>query len=225
MDFIGFSTLVSEMDGIKKQKNKIPILYIIGSGHSGSTLLDMLLGGHSKIVGVGEFRMFSNQKQKLENQICTCGKKILDCSFWKKVSQTIEECPTLNIKRKGLDSFLGREKYFFEDKKPASNFTNLKAEIIKKRNKNIKTIFVRYEDLTDNPRKELERILKEVGLSFEERMLNFRETEQHQFAGNRLRLKKDREIKKGLSWKENLSWFDLFLFYLIAGFLNKIYGY
>jgi len=285
-------------------KNKIPVLYIISTGHSGSTLLDMLLSAHSKIFGVGEFRAFSSRKNELNNelkeQVCACGEKISNCPFWKKVLENIDCSLKLDVRRNGINSFLGVDKYIFKNGEAVSIkdylksnekiyenilkfsdkefivdsskqsdraellsrskklniiflhlvrdgrgvmwsykkkykktlfpiflwlFTNLKAEIIKKRNKNIRMIFLRYEDLVDNPEKELARILKTIGLSFEKGMLNFSRVEQHQIAGNRLRLRKDREIKKDLSWKENLSWFDLFLFYLIAGFLNKYYGY
>ncbi len=292
------------MDRIKTIENKIPILYIMGCGHSGSTLLDMLLSAHSKIFGVGELRIFSSQKNKLRDelkeQLCACGQKVPDCPFWKKVLENVDYSPKLDVRRSKINSFLGIDKYIFKNGEPVSIkdylesnekiyetilklsgkefivdsskgpdraellsrskkldiiflhlirdgrgvmwsykrkykktlfsifiwlFTNLKAEIIKKRNKNVRTIVLRYEDLVDNPEKELEKILETIGLSFEKGMLNFSKVEQHQIAGNRLRLRKDREIKKDLSWKENLSWFDLFLFYLFAGFLNKFYGY
>ena len=35
---------------------KIPVIYVVGNGHSGSTLLDLMLGSHSKIESVGELK-------------------------------------------------------------------------------------------------------------------------------------------------------------------------
>jgi len=291
------------MDEMRKTKNRIPILvYIVGSGHSGSTLLDMLLSAHSKIFGVGE--LCSLSFGQIDKEICSCGRKALGCSFWSKILKGLkgtDKIPSLSVKRNIFASLFNIPEFRFRERKNSLSIdqylkfneklyqkivevsgnrvlldsskeveraeilarsnklnlifihlirdgrgvmwsykkkykktifpifiwllTNLKAEIIKRRNKNVKTIFLRYEDLADKPEKELERILKILGLSFEKQMLNFSTAPQHQIAGNRLRLRKDREIKKDSSWRENLSQFDLFLFYLIAGFLNKYYGY
>jgi hypothetical protein len=43
--------------------------------------------------------------------------------------------------------------------------------------------------------------------------------------GNRLRLSKIDKIKEDLSWQENLSKKQLFVFQLLFGWLNKFYGY
>lgn len=61
-------------------------LYIGGCGHSGSTLLDMLLGGHSKISATGEIHRFYlslNSDEKLHR--CTCGESVWTCPFWSAV--------------------------------------------------------------------------------------------------------------------------------------------
>jgi hypothetical protein len=283
-------------------ENKIPVVYLIGSGHCGSTLLDMIMGAHSKIVGVGELHRFSTQKDELKRMVCTCKKSPLACPFWSKIILTVDCSSGLGVYQSKANFLLGRKKYIFKNKNKDSvsikdylelnekiyesilNYSgreivfdsskeinraellllskklniillhlvrdgkgvmwsykrkyretfssiwrwlalNLKSEIIKKRNKDRKIIFLRYEDLARNPQKTLERILGEIGLKFEPQMLNFREAEQHQINGNRLRFSQEKEIKEDLSWKENLSSFDLFLFHVLAGWLNKIYGY
>lgn len=101
---------------------------------------------------------------------------------------------------------------------------NLKCEMVKRRNR-VETIFLKYEDLVRNPKKELEEILKRVGLNFESQMLNFRDVEQHQIGGNRVRFRDDRNLREDLSWRKNLSLVDKLTFDLFAGWLNKIYGY
>jgi hypothetical protein len=55
-------------------------LYICGAGHSGSTLLDMLLGCHSKVASLGEI---SNLPMDwATNNRCTCGKHVRECELW-----------------------------------------------------------------------------------------------------------------------------------------------
>ncbi|WP_291323736.1 hypothetical protein [Desulfonatronospira sp.] len=67
------------------------IIYICGLVHSGSTILDMALGAHSGIVGLGEIsrilkadqRNFSNREfTKIH---CSCGKDMLECLFWSEI--------------------------------------------------------------------------------------------------------------------------------------------
>lgn len=58
------------------------IIYVAGLYHTGSTLLDLTLGGHSKIIGFGE--VYKTAKDGPEEQ-CTCGKAPHDCLFWSQV--------------------------------------------------------------------------------------------------------------------------------------------
>ena len=48
----------------------INVIYITSRGHSGSTLLAHLLGAHPSIVGVGEIKMLSQDKD--ERKLCSC---------------------------------------------------------------------------------------------------------------------------------------------------------
>ena len=56
----------------------IKIVFIIGTGHCGSTLLDLLLGSHSKAISLGEvYKVLSfGQDEPLCN---LCGEK---CNLW-----------------------------------------------------------------------------------------------------------------------------------------------
>lgn len=74
---------------------KITLIYIIGRGHSGSTLLDLLLGNHSDVIGLGELKWISNEKRAdmdfLENK-CTCGAPAVSkCHFWQSVDDRLQE--------------------------------------------------------------------------------------------------------------------------------------
>ena len=64
------------------------IIYIAGLGHSGSTVLDMSLGSHRSITGLGEIYVSINNRnpEKLyKNSTCSCGEKAESCVFWKRV--------------------------------------------------------------------------------------------------------------------------------------------
>jgi hypothetical protein len=58
-------------------------VFICSAGHSGSTLLDLLLGSHSKITSLGE--IIQLPKNISLNTRCTCGQAVRSCPFWRQV--------------------------------------------------------------------------------------------------------------------------------------------
>jgi Sulfotransferase family len=62
-------------------------LYIIGSGHSGSTILDILLGNSSQIESVGELL---SGLRRVNPERCSCGAMMPDCAFWREVQSQVE---------------------------------------------------------------------------------------------------------------------------------------
>jgi len=69
------------------------ILYIIGTGRNGSTLLDVFLGNAAKLQSAGELysfhRAFQNDKQ------CACGQQVNECSFWSQVKNLLSKSDTV----------------------------------------------------------------------------------------------------------------------------------
>jgi hypothetical protein len=59
------------------------LLYIAGSGRSGSTLLDNILGQVEGVCAVGELRMLW-QAGLVRGRLCGCGERVRDCSFWRE---------------------------------------------------------------------------------------------------------------------------------------------
>jgi len=286
--------------------NKILVIYLLGSGHCGSTLLDLIMDSHSQIVGVGELTNWPFSKERQSKTICTCGKSLSKCPFWQEVFKNIPNklqfsTPKLEIHRKKIDFLLNRKRYVFASAKAkkvdlerylklnekiyeniltvsgkkivfdsskdveranvllASDklevillhlvrdgrgvsysykrkyggiispmlrwaLKNLKIEILKRRYPQ-KFVFLRYEDFCRNPEKEIEKILKKIGLDFEPQMLNFRNKTHHQVGGNRLRFYKNQEIKENILWKKQLPIFDKIIFHILFGWLNKYYDY
>ena len=67
-------------------KEKLKLIYIIGAGRSGSTLLERLLGQHGEIFAAGELKQIW-ERSFVENQLCGCGKDFLQCEVWEKISK------------------------------------------------------------------------------------------------------------------------------------------
>jgi len=63
--------------------------YILSASYSGSTLAAMLLGAHPQACTVGEIRAPSMGEADL--YLCSCGRRIKQCSFWAKVSRAMAE--------------------------------------------------------------------------------------------------------------------------------------
>lgn len=55
-------------------------VYICSAGHSGSTLLDLLLGSHSRAASLGEITQLP--KNISLDTLCTCGASIRMCRLW-----------------------------------------------------------------------------------------------------------------------------------------------
>jgi hypothetical protein len=68
--------------------SQIPLVYIASNGHSGSTLLDLLLGAHPNIWTLGEAQ---NLPWELRNPRapCGCGTPVEDDDFWKPLLDDI----------------------------------------------------------------------------------------------------------------------------------------
>ncbi len=69
------------------------IIYIASAPHSGSTLLDLMLNAHSKVVTVGEIKQLPRfTTLDKAHKRCTCGAPtILECPFWMKVGAVVQE--------------------------------------------------------------------------------------------------------------------------------------
>ena len=70
------------------------LVYIMGRGHSGSTILDTLLGNAEHIESIGELVSGIDRK----GEICSCGAKLEECEFWNNVSQVYEKKSNLRWK-------------------------------------------------------------------------------------------------------------------------------
>jgi hypothetical protein len=76
------------------------VIYISSTNRSGSTLLDLLLGGHQEITSLGEVHhlgayidkpqySYYNQSTHPKPLSCLCGERVLSCKFWAAVEQQL----------------------------------------------------------------------------------------------------------------------------------------
>jgi hypothetical protein len=69
-----------------EMNRRIKVVFIMGYGHSGSTLLDILLGSHDHITSVGEMVHY-DPMSSVRHNLCACGEKHSQCPYWVEVSK------------------------------------------------------------------------------------------------------------------------------------------
>lgn len=73
------------MDGQRGKMERIPVVYILGSGHCGSTLLNLLLNAHPSMVGLSELVSFQNHLHPGQDEVLT------DQELWVKIKKRFEQ--------------------------------------------------------------------------------------------------------------------------------------
>lgn len=97
--------------------DKINVVYIAGSPHSGTTLIDLLVSSPDECFSVGELWSWDYYVDDKvvgtynDYKTCTCNKYIKECEFWKSVTNNFEEnyetnSELLSLEIKKFRSFL-----------------------------------------------------------------------------------------------------------------------
>lgn len=89
--------------------DELRIVYICGSGHSGSTLLEMMLAGHSAVAAVGEVQNLHHQI--LIGRVCSCGRLPQACPRWMSVRNAVERA-------RGIDIFAAPKSFRISRERP-----------------------------------------------------------------------------------------------------------
>jgi hypothetical protein len=66
----------------------VGVVYICSAGHSGSTLLDLILGSHSRMVSLGEVVFVPSSM--VIGKDCSCGAAMSTCEYWQRLLQCME---------------------------------------------------------------------------------------------------------------------------------------
>ncbi|QIN77682.1 hypothetical protein GBA65_03210 [Rubrobacter marinus] len=80
----------------------VKVLYVLGDGRSGSTVLDIVLGNHPGVESVGEVRKVPTRGWEAGNP-CSCGRPMGECPFWSEVHEEW-------VRRVGSDDLKGFRK-------------------------------------------------------------------------------------------------------------------
>jgi hypothetical protein len=72
---------------VAPRSGEVKVAYIGGTGRSGSTLLDLMLGALPGFVAVGELARLWDRGLR-ENVLCGCREHFLDCPFWGAVGES-----------------------------------------------------------------------------------------------------------------------------------------
>ncbi len=90
---------------------RVRVLYIAGTGRSGSTLLANILGQVDGIFNAGEVR-YIWERGMLENRLCGCGRRFADCPVWSDIlAQAFGESPPAAQAMAGLQSSMTRVRH------------------------------------------------------------------------------------------------------------------
>ncbi len=74
---------------------------ISATGHSGSTLLDMLIGSHSECITLGEIHQLTLKAKG----VCACGAaNYKECSFWRDIDLRLQSDGGLELSELHVDS-------------------------------------------------------------------------------------------------------------------------
>lgn len=75
------------------ERERIDVLFIAGTGRSGSTILDRIVGANEGFCSVGELRNVW-KLSFVENHLCGCGRPFRECPFWGEVCERAFGVPT-----------------------------------------------------------------------------------------------------------------------------------
>ncbi len=70
------------------ERQKVNIIYLLGAGRSGTTMLATILNNHPKIYTIGEMHQFLDYV--FEDKDCSCGKNLSQCPFWSSILMDLE---------------------------------------------------------------------------------------------------------------------------------------
>ena len=68
-------------------KDKVSIIYLLGAGRSGTTLLATVLNNHPNIQTLGEMHQFLEYLKN--HKLCSCGLPLNECPFWGPVVEVL----------------------------------------------------------------------------------------------------------------------------------------
>lgn len=87
-----------DIERTEPSSQPVKVIYIMGSGRSGSTVLDMALGSLPGAVSTGELANLY-VKTDFDREYCSCGNLLASCRFWGKVLAEQRKQPEFSRER------------------------------------------------------------------------------------------------------------------------------
>ena len=84
------------VEKVREHHDKIKLIYVLGWGHSGSTLIDKIIGSSKKVFSLGEFIFLDFYAKRIQHTkvlrpfVCTCEQEFSDCRYWGAVKECVE---------------------------------------------------------------------------------------------------------------------------------------
>jgi hypothetical protein len=134
----------SPISGHQEKGAQLPLIYILGNSHCGSTLLGFLLSSHPDIINVGELKT----RTWLKDRYCTCGQPVESCPLYRDYFPTFNAIKQ-NIVKDGRRIFPLR---FLLQKKinPGQKNISLLRQLYTSLSERITTLYPRAKFITDN---------------------------------------------------------------------------
>lgn len=87
------------------------LIYIVGSGRSGSTVMERVLHSAGRVVGVGEIHAL--WRLPMSDLLCACGCRVQVCPFWQDVLEQAKIGPIEIERLAQLEREVVRNRYLF----------------------------------------------------------------------------------------------------------------
>jgi hypothetical protein len=164
------------------------LIFILGCGHSGTTILNKVIGNHSNIYGINyETHLFVKNSDeeiisKLENfnrdrlkfkKKWICEKTPIHVYFIEKIFEITTNPKIIVIVRDGRDVVASLYKRYCDLNMSLSRWINDNTEWLKNSKKNMFHI-LKYEDFVLNPELEIKKICSYLEEKYDENIFNYK---------------------------------------------------
>jgi hypothetical protein len=98
-----------------KERDRLKVIFVTSSSHSGSTLLDLMLNAHPEVISVGELKQlgrFARLAKKKGAHRCTCGaESVWHCPFWTGVNAATKRAIDRKIDQLNVENYESLETF------------------------------------------------------------------------------------------------------------------
>lgn len=71
-------------------QNKLRVAYLVGTSHSGSTLLSFFADAHPEVFSAGESGLSRESERDPDAYVCSCGSPVTRCELWRNIESRVQ---------------------------------------------------------------------------------------------------------------------------------------